>query len=181
MGTFNRALLTLFSLALSVVFGVLVIVAAFFWTTPFDYLLLALANKDQRLIFGVISLIFLVISFKFLITSLTLKEPPKHAIIQENTLGTVRISLGALENLVRKLVSQYKEVREVKPRVQEFPEGVSIYLQIIVSPDIKIPTISEEIQKMLREKIFETTGVTVIDVKILIDNISSSDLKSRVE
>lgn len=180
MGLFNRVLLTLFSLALAVLFGVLLMVAVIPWTTPIQFIQDVLANKDQRLIFGVISALFLVISVKFLLTSITLKQPSKNTVVQENKYGQIKISLNAIENLVRRMVSQVKGIRDVKVKVREFPEGVSIYIQAIVSPDIQIPIISEEIQKIVREKVYETTGVTVLDVRILVDNIST-DIKSRVE
>lgn len=180
MGIFNRALLTIFSLVLAILFGLIFLIALLPWTTPLTYLIKALANNDQRMVLAILAAVFFLIAIKFLFSSVTVDEAPKHAIVQENKLGQINISLQAIENLVRRMVGQVNGVREIRPQVKEFPEGVSIYIKAIVTPDIKIPQVSEEIQKIVREKVFEITGVTVIDVKILIDNITN-DLKARVE
>lgn len=101
------------------------------------------------------------------------------AVVHDGALGQVRIALGAIENLVEKVVAQNSGIKEVKARVMGVPQGIGIIVRATVTPDIKIPEVSDAIQQQVKERVLEVTGITVHNVRILVESISSQ--KPRVE
>ncbi|MFZ5639591.1 MAG: alkaline shock response membrane anchor protein AmaP [Bacillota bacterium] len=180
MGWFDRTLLALYSLSLMALFLFIALMAAVAKTSPLDWLSVALMHQNVRLTVGAIALIYLLVSLKFFVRSITGRHEPAQAVIQDNALGQVRVTVEALENLVHKVTSQVRGVREVRPRVTCPPEGVVIFVRAAVTPDISIPQVSEEIQARVKDYVAEVAGVNVAGVRILVDSISS-DLKPRVQ
>ncbi len=179
MGWFNRVLLAVFSLCIMALSLFIALMAAVARTGPLDWLAIALVHPNMRITVGLVALLFLLVSLKFFVNSITGRREPYQAVIHDNALGQVRVTVPALENLVHKVASQVRGVREVRPRVTCLPDGVVIFVRAAVTPDTNIPRISEEIQNRVKEYVAEVAGVNVANVRILVDNISS-DITQRV-
>lgn len=102
------------------------------------------------------------------------------AIVQEAELGTVRISLKAVESLVQRAARQVQGVRDVKVDLRSDKQGVSIALSVTVAPDISIPAVSDEIQRRVDQYITQTVGVTVARVAVTFRAVTEAG-KARVE
>ncbi|MDA8235118.1 MAG: alkaline shock response membrane anchor protein AmaP [Clostridia bacterium] len=178
MGIFDRALLTLYSFFVGIM-SVIVILAALGWTDVVYFLTDALASEEQRIVIIIGSVIFFLISVKLVMAAFH-KKGVVNTLIQDTAMGQVRISLEALENLVKRVTFQVRGVREVKPYILVEPNGVKVLIRTVVSPDISIPEITNEIQSGVRDYLSEVAGITVNSVKILVENVSS-ELKARVE
>lgn len=172
MNILNRLLLIIYTFGVMVVMFVLGLVTLG-WTTPLDLLQIFISRNNERIIIGFIVVAFLIISLKFFIQALSSEKMPAHAVVQETGMGQVRVSVDALENLVYKVTGQIKGVREVKTRVACYPEGVSIFIRVILSPEVGIPQTSDEIQTRVKDYITEIAGIKVQSVKILVEDISS--------
>jgi len=180
MGWFDRTLLGLFSLCIMALSLFVAFMAAVAGTGPLDWFSIALVHPNMRVAVGLVALVFLLVSMKFFINSITGRRELRQAVIHENALGQVRVTVPALENLVHKVSSQVRGVREVKPRVDCRPEGVVIFVQATVTPDISIPQVSDEIQNRVRDYVTEVAGVNVASVRILVENISG-ETKTRAQ
>lgn len=143
------------------------------WVGPLERLQIALVHQSGRSVAGLLTLIFSVISLKFFLQGLMSEKRPVQAIVHEGELGQVRVSLEALENMVRRVCYQIKGVTEVKPRVSYTPEGTSIFVRVVLAPEINIPATSDEIQTRMKEYVMEVAGINVRSVKVLVDSISS--------
>lgn len=176
MGPFDRGLLAIYSLAVSVValIGLLAItgvLAAF----QLDGLILQPSNE---VVAGVLGLFFLA-GLRLFSVSLR-RNRESQAVIDESSLGQVRVSLVALENLVSRIVAAVPGIREVRPRVgAENGGGIGIRLKVIVSPDLNVPETSRQIQQLVQDQVREVTGLTVNRIKIEIENFFMT--KGRVE
>jgi uncharacterized alkaline shock family protein YloU len=102
------------------------------------------------------------------------------AIIQETELGTVRISLKAVEALVQRAARQVQGVREVKVDLRQDKQGLAIHLTVTVVPDLAMPAVSDEIQRRVGQYITETVGVTVSRVAVTFRAVAETG-KARVE
>lgn len=177
MNFFDRLLLGLYSLSMVILFVVVGLVAAG-WTTPLDLLEFALFKQDQRIAVGLVAIVFILISLKFLINSFGTKNEVMHALIKESAMGQVRITVQAMENIVKKSVLQVRGIREVQPRIISRPEGIGVFIHVIVAPDLAIPQVSDEIQEKVKENLERIAGVNVYAVKVLVENIAT-DMKVR--
>ena len=172
MNLFDRVLLALYSLGIMITLLFAGLVAAG-WTTPVIWLRAALQHTDSLIIIGVIVAVFLIVSIKFFLQALSAEKQPLQAVVQETDMGQVRVSVEAIKNMVNRVTSQIKGVRDVKPKVSAFPEGVSIFLRVSVTPETNIPSASDEIQNKVGAYIEDVAGIKVKAVKILVDSVSS--------
>ncbi len=172
LNMFNRILLFLYSLGVMAALFVFGLVVAG-WTTPVNFLRTYLANYNQRLIIGAVIAVFLIISIKFFIQSLSVANKPAQAIVRETELGQVRISVEAIENLIYRVANQINGISEIKSRVACLPEGINIFLRVILLPEVNVPQTSDEIQNKVRDYISEFAGVSVRSVKVLVDSIAA--------
>ncbi len=95
----------------------------------------------------------------------------KTTILNDTDFGKVDITLEALKNLVKGVAIQQKEIEEIRIELETTEEGIIIFLTGKVHPSTVIPEITEELQKVTKGYIEDTTGVNVQEVKILIDDI----------
>lgn len=102
------------------------------------------------------------------------------AIVQETELGTVRISLKAVESLVQRAARQVQGVRDVKVDLRTDKQGVAITLTVAVAPDLAIPAVSDEIQHRVAQYITQTVGVIVTRVAVTFRTVTETG-KARVE
>ncbi len=179
MGIPDRILLALYALVLIALF-LTVFIVTLGWTAPADRLVLLLENPSGRMAVGIISLVFLAVSIRFLYFGFRRKYPNK-AVIHETPLGEVRVSLGAVENLVKKVTRQIHGVRDVRASVSNTPDGITADIRTWVSPDVSVPEVSEDIQKAVREYVKNVVGVGVLEIRILVENITTEVRKARVE
>jgi uncharacterized alkaline shock family protein YloU len=107
------------------------------------------------------------------------KRMEKVAVIEDNPMGQVRIALTAVESLVSKVVGNCTGIREVRPKVLTQADGIAIQVRLVTAPSISIPEVSQEIQQQVKDKVLEITGITVNNVRVVVDNIATA--KPRVE
>ncbi|OPX86571.1 MAG: hypothetical protein A4E53_03005 [Pelotomaculum sp. PtaB.Bin104] len=178
MGPFDRALLAVYAFSLTLVISLFSSVMLG-WAAP-QYLLRDLFYPGRPEVFWPLMLI--LISAGIRLFWVGVRRPgvsDKHVVLTESALGQVHISLQAIENLVLKVVAQVNGVREVRPKIISDPQGVGIQVRAVVTPDLNIPAVSVEIQQLIKEKVFEVTGINVGSVKMFVENIAVN--KPRVE
>lgn len=111
---------------------------------------------------------------------LPLRREDDEGIRQETEMGHVRISLRAIENLVRRVASEVRGIKDVEVEAHPSPEGVAVHLYLVVHPDTSIPEICDDVGRRVRSQVRETVGVDVGDVSVSIRNIAAGN-RARVE
>lgn len=177
MGLFDRFLLGVYAFFFTVVF-ILFAAVMLGWSAPL-FLLKEIFYPGRPEFFWPFMAIAILAGLRLIWLSLFGKLRGRHVVLTESALGQVNVSLQAIENLVERVVSQFSGVREVKPRIIAVPQGIGIKVRVAVTPDVNLPTLSEEIQNRVKAKVLEVTGITVNSVKIMVENISVH--KPRVE
>ncbi len=179
MGIFDRIVLMLYTLSLTVLSATFVSMAAG-WKYPLDFIRLTLENSTGRWATGLTSAAFLVVSLRF-IWFVFSPGYPRRSIRHQTDLGEVYVALDAVESLVKKVTRQISGVRDVKAKVSNAQGGVSVYLKATVSPETSIPDASRDIQKTLRSSIKNVVGVELADSRIFVENIASEPRRGRVD
>lgn len=101
-------------------------------------------------------------------------------IIKKTELGEVDITLRALENLVQGITKQQEQIAEIETSLKSDEEGLKIFLKGKVHQGTIIPELSRELQDIVKSYIEKTTGVNVVEVKVLIEDIYEHET-ARVE
>ncbi|MFY9296427.1 MAG: alkaline shock response membrane anchor protein AmaP [Clostridiales bacterium] len=137
-------------------------------------------NWQLLLIASLISLIFIVISFKLLFT----RSRPKvlsNALVKHTDLGAIRVSIQALEIMVQKAVRGFNEVKDVRINIITEDDGIKIQLKLFLMPDVVLPEISAAIQKKVKEYVQNYSGILVKEIFIYIDNLLTPQQRSKVQ
>lgn len=174
MKTVNRGLLALFSF-LSIFVYAAVILLLIGWKLPVDYLNSVLAQSDQTLILIAIAVLMLLMSIVLLLMSFRRGNVSNQAaVVEDNSMGAVSVTVAAVENLVNRIVLQMAGVRDVKQRISIEENGVAIKLHATVSPDVIIPETAQQMQKLVSEGVAKVTGLNVNKVAVSIEDIAAA-------
>lgn len=179
MGITDRIMLTIYTASLGLL-SFIFLLMSFGWHVPLDVVGTSLRDPQGRWLVGIIAGFFLVISARFVYFALR-KKYSGLAVVHETSLGEVRISLDAVENLVKKIARQVQGVRDVKGHVRLAPSGLRVVLRAVVSPDISIPSVSNEVQSSVKAYVRNVVGVDVAEVSVHVENITAEVRRSRVE
>lgn len=174
----ERVQLIIYSLLL-VILSSMVLAMAAGWTTPLELANQAFRDVNNRWAIGLVALLLLIAGLKSLANNFQL-HAPAHTLISSGSLGEVRMTVSALENLVTKASNSVKGVREVKPRIKTLPGGVALFIQAAVNPELNIPSVTQQLQQEVAAYIQEYAGIEVLEVKVLVENVSR-ETKGRVD
>lgn len=179
MGIFNRIILTLYTFSLAII-SFFSILMAFGWKTPLNLIGASLEEPNGRLLIGIIGFAFFLVSIRLIMFAFH-RRGSGQALVHEAALGEIRISLDAVENLVHKVARQVKGVRDIKASVTSGQAGLLVSLRGVVSPDVSIPAVSEEIQSSIKSYVRSVVGAEVAEVRVFVENISAEGKRLKVD
>lgn len=184
MNIFFRVLLAIYAFCLMVLsaFMMVVTVKSTYLEIIYNYFRSdVLQNRGSAVIAFIIAFIFFVLSLVFLLSGLK-SNRDKKAVSKYTNIGEVRISLNTIESIALATSKRISGVKETKANVLKAEEGVSIAISIVVLPEINIPELSASMQERVKKAVEEISGVSVSDVKVVVENIyTGAAVKSRVE
>lgn len=178
MNSFDRGLMALYSLVVTVLLllGVLVMAG---WQLPLVWLKDLWRDPGQRSGLWAALVVLFLAGLRLIMAAWQKPKAGGRAVVHEGALGQVRISLQAIESLVDKVVGQTQGVREVKSGIIPLAAGVGIEIRVVVTPDVNIPELSRQIQEQVKTYVYQVTGVSVSEIKVLVSNIAAE--RPRVE
>jgi uncharacterized alkaline shock family protein YloU len=109
------------------------------------------------------------------------KEKTPESVIQVSEHGEIRIAVIAIENMVLRVIQQNKGVRDVGRRAVYTPQGLLIQVRVRVFPDLELPGLISELQGKVKGYIEEITGIPVVEVKVLVENIIMDQVPVKVK
>jgi uncharacterized alkaline shock family protein YloU len=181
LGILDRIALTIYTLALAVLSGLMVVVSIFpDQVQPHRWLEDALTTSGGRWTVGLAGAVFLAVSVRLILVAFK-SSGGGEPVIHETALGEVHISLDAVENLVKKTARSIKGVREIKAIVSNGKDGLRVSLTGTISPEVSIPQVSEEIQTAVRTYVKRVVGVELTDVRLKVENIANEGRRTRLD
>jgi uncharacterized alkaline shock family protein YloU len=167
-----RAILFLYNVLLLLVAGSMV-ACAFGMGQPLDLINAAFATAQNRLIAGAIGIILLILAMIMLVSGLKFKRSPQSVIIDSNLSGQISITVPALKTIIMRAVKKVEGIKDIRPAITSGPEGLQIYLHLMVNPDYSMEQMGQSIQKVVKEYVEKIGGVPVATVKILVDDFKA--------
>jgi uncharacterized alkaline shock family protein YloU len=181
VGIIDSIVLTIYTLALAIVSALMIIEAAApDWLQARGIIMEALQTSRGRLVVGLIGAIFFAVSVRLIFFAVR-RRGGGQPVVHETAMGEVRISLDAVENLVRKVARSIKGVREIKAVITHGKDGLHALLKGTISPEVSIPEVSEEIQTSVRQYVKRVVGVELAEVRLEVDNIASDGRRGRLD
>ncbi len=93
---------------------------------------------------------------------------------QKMDAGEMRISVQAIEAIVRKCLSEHDEIRLQSLSVQNVRGGVVVSLKASLAENVSIPLAVAAIQKHVRKHLLATGGIDAKDVRVSVVNSESA-------
>lgn len=128
--------------------------------------------------FGV-ALVALVLTFFLFRMALRIRHEEK-TVINQTQFGEIRITVSAIESLALRATRKIKGVKDAHIGVRADLTGLDIFIEVTVNPDLSVPQISEEIRTKVDDYIYETIGIRVNSVKVLVTKVAG-EIRTRVE
>jgi len=180
---FNSLVLAFYTIVFLIVGGLLIAYSLTF-ITPDDINLVVKylpTEGNYRLIIGLIGVSIIVISLSILQIVLGSFQQEK-TIAYENPDGQITVSLSAIEDLIKRLASEFDEVKELKPNVRTTRKGVEVYCKTILSQDRPIPDVTQKIQNSIKNKIQNMLGIEEnLTVKIYVVKIMPKERSKKMQ
>ncbi|HZK25857.1 MAG TPA: alkaline shock response membrane anchor protein AmaP [Oscillospiraceae bacterium] len=175
MNTRERLYLVIFAVLLSAM-AVLVGGAALS-LYPLEVLQDTVGAVYGHLEYAILAVLLLALAVWAFLTSVRRKNTVE-SLAQPGPLGEVSISFKAIENLVLKATRNVNGVRDIKTRIVYTESGLVIYLRATTLPDEKIPELTAGLQAAVKEYVESSTGSTVAEIKVLIENVVTDTIKA---
>lgn len=116
-----------------------------------------------------------------LLLSGTNDDTEKRTITKKTEIGEIKVSLNSIESIALAATKRLSGIKEAKAYVYKGMEGVTVVIKAVVLSDVNIPILSEDIQVKVKKTVEDTSGIRVIEVKVIVDNIFVGYNKNRVE
>lgn len=136
-----------------------------------------IGDYELKITIGVLAVIMLL-ALKGLFFTSKPQDNGKNGIILENTSGKLVISKESLENLIASVTKEIPGADTVASRtILDKDRNLIVYVTAVVSKDVMIKDISNELQRRIKDAMKRTADLDVKEVNIRIKNITSKKVK----
>ncbi|MFH1202280.1 MAG: alkaline shock response membrane anchor protein AmaP [Candidatus Omnitrophota bacterium] len=137
--------------------------------------------EGQQLAIGLIGFLFILTGFA-LSQSILGKIQREKTVAFTNPQGEVIVSLTAVEDLIRRIISIIPEVKDSRPTVIAGKKGISIDLRLTLRTEVNIPEFTSRLQELVRSRIQDILGVEeTISIRIFVVKISVDEPRKKKE
>jgi len=156
MRIFNKIIVFFYTLIFTIV-GACLIIISFHLAGKIDLSLLfdyVVGYANLYLIVGLSGVLLILVSLS--LASLSFKKFQQEKTIGYTTAGgQVIISLGAIEDFIRRLTQHMPDVKELRSEVFVTRRGIEIESRVVLWSTSNIPDITEKIQSIIKEQVQE--------------------------
>lgn len=182
MKTGTRVLFTLFLIV--IILACLFIIATIAGFVSQSYLQDATYTMTSgslwfKVLYIAIAAVLIIVAFILMFFG-TGKTTPKTAKIAVFEIGSISITVKAIEELIEKYVREFKDVKGLRTKVTSFDSFISIAIEIATLPEANLPELTKELQTGLKDNIQQHTGINVKETKIMIMEIDDK-AKTKVQ
>ena len=146
-----------------------------------DATFLSLVEQDlyQNYILGIIFLLITIISAIAIYPFL--KSRTETTILQTGENGDINISLKAIDKIVRTVTLEQEgiDIKDIKLDTRQ--NRLYIELVITIKGNLSIPEVSSNLKSSIKERLNETVGTDLAEIKVLIDNVDSLSKKNKIK
>ena len=122
---------------------------------------------------SVIAAVLLVWSVRLVV--LAFRREPKldkgSVSVQNTENGAVRISVQAMDTLVKQAIGEADGVEDIKTSIVNHEDSISVNIDMTLRSDVHIPNVTMLMQRSIKNFIEEFSGIAVRDVTVMVSRI----------
>lgn len=93
----------------------------------------------------------------------------RYYVLKNEEGGDVKISVHAIDHLVRRVVDQYTQIVSTKVKIGGKEDAMKITLHMVVDSEVRIPELVDEVREDIKRSLAHSAGVTVAVVQVYVD------------
>ncbi|MEN6461232.1 MAG: alkaline shock response membrane anchor protein AmaP [Syntrophomonas sp.] len=140
---------------------------------PLSYINAVFATQENRMAAGGVAVIILIVTMIIMGMLFKRKRPAASVIVDSDLSGQVSITVPAIKVIIMKAVKRVDGIKDIRPVVTSGPDGLLIYLHMMINPERNVPEMSQSIQSIVKEYIEKIAGLQVAEIKILVDDFNA--------
>ncbi|NLG24793.1 MAG: alkaline shock response membrane anchor protein AmaP [Clostridiales bacterium] len=172
---FDRVLLALYALLGLAALACLALNALpLGFTLSIDGLTNALAGRPAALVAAIAAgVVFLAWTIRLLMVAFMHGPRYDHGSvsIQNTENGAVRVSVAAMDALVKQAIGQSDGVVDLKTRIINHEDSITVKIDMTLASDAHIPNVTMLMQRNIKSFIEEFSGIAVREVEIMVTSI----------
>lgn len=130
----------------------------------------------------IISIIFILVAVKILLTRRGKPKNSKDGIILENGSGKLIISRESLDNMIFNASKDVPGAENITSKTYlDLEQNLRVFVTVTVSSDVSIKDISTRLQAKIKSTIKQTADLDVSEVNVKIKNIVNKKVKKSKE
>jgi hypothetical protein len=91
--------------------------------------------------------------------------------IQHTEDGAVRVSVAAMDTLVKQAIGHADGVVDIKTRIVNHEDSITVKIDMTLEADAHIPNVTMRMQRSIKNFIEEFSGIAVREVEILVSSV----------
>ena len=144
-----------------------------------DLLYITHIDDNLRVAVGSIAAGLLFINF-ILYRQLDVNAHKEKIIAFDNPSGRVRVALVALEDLLRRTISRFPEVKESKVDIRASKRALSVKIRLVLCSEVNIPELTSIVQETAKRKIQDIIGLDEpLNISVYISKILGDVVKEK--
>ena len=173
-GFLDRVLIYLFSL-IAACLAVLAALRAFgldLVETFFEGLSAAAPGLLWKLIVsGLAAVVVLLAVYAMVVVTPSRKKKSAFVTLNADENGQVRVALPAIRELAMQALRGVAGSQDAEIRVYEDSDAISVAVNMNVTSDVHVPTVTMNLQRAIKEHIQKSCGVSVRNVTVVVDSV----------
>jgi len=147
--------------------------------TSWSNRLLSLDSYHQ-IILGWTGIVFVLSCINF-VRRLSLTSSRERTITLSTEKGNIKVSLLAIEEMIRKDLSTQKVISHIKPKVNISRKGIKINIRATLNSQINLSEFTAEIQEEIKRKLSTLVGDREVYVDLEIKRIAINKVEPKEE
>ena len=175
---FTRAMLVVY--ALIVMFLSLTLMVFGVFVRPFEVILSALGRFPFQLIAVALGALFALYS-GWVVSAVTRRKSvaASSVIVTNTSTGEVRISVPALDAMVKTALGHVPGVIDMKTRVSDVNEAVEVHIDLTITSDTHVAEVTLLMQRSVKSFLEEYAGISVKEVNVYVNAVTGAPEQAR--
>ncbi len=138
------------------------------------------ASQLNRFLIGLAGALLIIISVGFVFHLLGGLIRRERTLVFSAAGDQIKVSLAAIEDVVRRCGDQFLDVKDIRPRVAVKRRGLDIQNKVTFYAGVNIPEITERLQSLIKERLGKVFGIEDdIKVRIHVTKVVEKGQKAR--
>ena len=123
------------------------------------------------------AVILLILCSYLLSVAFSHKRKPisKSALVKATELGSIQITLNAVDTLVQKFTRGFSQIKDCSSRIVVISSGeLAIQVKLQLMPETNVPELSAQLQSEMKEYIQNYSGVTVHEIQVVVESMGAT-------